>query len=105
MTYSVSRRTVEIGVRMALGARPAQVLRTVAREGFGIVLSGGAIGLATALLATRPLQGLIADGLTARDPLTFIAVVLVLALAGFATSLLPAVRAVHVDPNAALRQE
>jgi predicted permease len=105
MGYVVSQRTVEIGIRMALGARHSQVLRMVAREGLRIVLAGSAIGLAAALLATRQLQGLLADGLSARDPLAFIGVVLVLALAGLAASLLPAIRAVHVDPNTALRHE
>ncbi len=105
MAYAVARRTVEIGIRMALGAGRAQVLRMVAREGMRIVLAGSAMGLAGALFATRPLQSLLADGLTTRDPLAFVGVVLVLALAGLAGSLLPAVRAVHVDPNIALRQE
>ena len=105
LAYAVARRTLEIGIRMALGARRGQVMRMMAREGFGIVAAGSAVGLAGGLFATRPLQSLLADGLTARDPLTFTGALFVLALAGLAASLLPALRAVRVDPNVALRHE
>jgi len=104
MAYSVARRAREIGIRMALGARRASVLWLVLRETLFLVLIGIAIGLPTALVATRLTEGLL-FGLTATDPLTIALATLVMitiaALAGY----IPARRAARVDPMMALRCE
>ncbi|HLK68833.1 MAG TPA: ABC transporter permease [Bryobacteraceae bacterium] len=105
MAYAVAHRKVEIGVRMALGAGRAEVLHLILRDGLRIVAAGSALGLAGALLATRSLESLLADGLSPRDPLAFAGVVVVLSLAGLTACVLPAMRAVQVDPNCALRHE
>jgi putative ABC transport system permease protein len=104
MSYSVGRRTHEIGVRMALGAHQGQILGMVLRSGLGLIAAGVAIGL----LASAGLTRLIASelwGVSATDPWTFAAVVTVLAASGFAACLLPARRAARVDPTHALRYE
>jgi len=104
MAYAVSRRTREIGVRMALGAQPDNVLWLVLRETLLLVAIGIAIGLPVALAATRLTKGLL-FGLTANDPLTItlatLAMIAIAAMAGY----LPARRATKVDPTVALRQE
>lgn len=99
--YGVGRRTREFGVRMALGASPAEVLRMVTFEGGGVVVLGLAVGAALALLTTRLLASLLFE-VSPADPLTFlIAIALLAAVAMFAT-LLPARRATRVDPVRAL---
>jgi predicted permease len=104
MSYTTARRTREIGIRMALGARGADVLRLVMRETMVMVIAGVVIGLGAALAATRLVASLL-FGLGASDPLTITLAVLLLltvtALAGY----LPARRATRIDPMAALRQE
>jgi len=104
MTYSVSRKTNEIGIRVALGARESQILRMVLGEAFALVLIGAALGLPLALVTAR----LVASelyGLKASDPLTFsLAIGLQLAVATVA-AYLPARRASRVDPMVALRFE
>lgn len=105
MAYSVARRTSEIGIRMALGASRATVLRMVLKDGGLLVGAGTAFGLAAALVATKPLAMLLASGLSATDPVTFIGVPLLLAAAGLGACLIPARRAMRVDPMAALRYE
>jgi len=104
MCYMVVRRTNEIGIRVALGARRGDVLSMILKETLALVLAGTAIGVPVALMATR----LIANrlfGVSADDPITIGGVVLlvyvVAALAGF----LPAQRASRVDPLVALRHE
>jgi predicted permease len=104
LAYLVSQRTREIGVRLALGARPRDVLGMVVGRGLRLAGLGVAIGLAASLVLTRLMQGVL-YGVTPTDPLTFSGVaVALLAVAGFA-SWLPARRATRVDPLVALRAE
>jgi putative ABC transport system permease protein len=104
VSYSVAQRAHEIGIRMALGAQGSQVLGLVIRQGMTQVLIGLALGLAGAWYASRFLAGQI-YGLSATDPLTFVAVPLGLAAVALAANYLPARRATRVDPLDALRQE
>jgi putative ABC transport system permease protein len=104
MSYSVARRTHEIGLRMALGARPGDVLRMVVGAGLRVAAFGVAIGLAGALLVTRVL-GTFLYGVETTDRITFCLVCAILGAAAFWASYLPARRAATVDPMAALRQE
>jgi putative ABC transport system permease protein len=102
LAFSVSQRTREIGVRLALGARREQVLSLVLRQGGAMVGAGLAIGVIGALLLSRFMQSLV-FGIEARDPLTLIGVCLTLAAVGVIASLGPARRATAVDPVIALR--
>ena len=104
VSYSVAQRAHEIGIRMALGAEGRQVLGLVIRQGMTQVLIGLALGLAGAWYASRFLAGQI-YGLSATDPLTFVAVPLGLAAVALVANYLPARRATRVDPLDALRQE
>jgi putative ABC transport system permease protein len=104
LAYSVSRRTREIGVRMALGAQITDVLRMVLRQGIGMVTVGLVLGVAGALAATRALQGFLYETETI-DPLTFIAVIVLLMGVAFFACWLPARRAARVNPMEALRTE
>jgi predicted permease len=101
---SVSRRTREIGIRMAIGAQRGDVLRLVVREGMALTGLGLTIGLGLSLLASRILRGLL-YGIAPSDPLTFLAVALVLATIALGANLIPARRATEVDPLVALRYE
>jgi predicted permease len=104
ISYSVAQRTNEIGIRMALGARRMDVLQMVLRQALAVVASGISIGLFGAWMLTRALGGLL-YGVTATDPVTFLAVpLLVVGLSAVACSL-PALRAARVDPVTALRYE
>jgi len=100
----VSGRTREIGVRLAIGARPADVLRQVVGQAMRLVGAGIAVGLAGALALTR-LIGSQLFGVAPADPVTFGAVIVLLAAVGLAASLVPALRAARVDPVEALRAE
>ena len=104
LSYVVAQRTRNIGIRMALGATPAQVLRDVLWYGFRLTGVGLALGLAGAAVGTRMLSSLL-YGVKPIDPLTFIAVPLLLGLVGMAASYIPARRATKVDPMVALRYE
>jgi putative ABC transport system permease protein len=104
ISYSVAQRNHEIGIRMALGAQGREVLGMVVRQGMVQVLIGLALGLAGACYASRFLAGQI-YGLSATDPLTFVAVPLGLAAVALVANWLPARRATRVDPLDALRQE
>ena len=104
IAYSVTMRTPEIGVRLALGAQRSDVLRLVLRQGVLLATAGLAIGLVASWSLTRLLETLLFE-VTARDPLTFaIASVALLLVAVLACSL-PARRAMQVDPMTALRQD
>jgi putative ABC transport system permease protein len=104
MAYSVSRRTREIGVRVALGAGSGDVLRMILSQGLRTTFIGVAIGIAGSLALTRTVQSLL-FGITPTDPLTFGGVTLLLAGAAFLACLIPARRATNVDPMVALRYE
>jgi predicted permease len=104
MSYSVSRRTNEIGIRMALGAQRSSIVRMIVRHGAELTGLGIAAGLAGAVLLTRVMATLL-FGVSATDPMTFVAVPLLLAVIAVLASYLPARRATRVDPVVALRDE
>ena len=104
VAYSVSRRTREVGIRMAIGASARDVVSLVVREGMVLVAVGLILGLTLALGMARLLSSML-YGIAPHDPLTFGVVGFVLALAALAANLLPARRATHVDPVVALRND
>jgi predicted permease len=104
LSYLVSRRTREIGIRLAVGAGRAQVLGMVLRSGLSLALGGMCAGLAIAFVLTRSLQGLL-HGVSPTDPLTFGVVAAALSLVATVASLVPAWRAMRVDPVVALKTE
>ncbi len=104
VSYTVAQRAHEMGVRMALGARAADIARLVLGEGLGLTAAGLALGLAGALWATRLLRGLL-YGVGPGDPVALLAGPAVLLVAGLAACWLPARRAARVDPTVAMRAE
>jgi predicted permease len=104
MSYSVSSRTREIGVRMALGAQRSDVLKMVIGQGMKLTLIGVMIGLAAAVVLTRLMKSLL-YGVSATDPLTYAAVVALLIHVALAACYIPARRSSRVDPIAALRHQ
>jgi predicted permease len=104
VAFSVTRRTQEIGIRIALGADRAHVLRMVVGEGARLALAGVAIGIAASLIITRLLSSLL-FGISATDPITFLGVAALLSLVALIASYIPARRAMGLDPNTALRYE
>jgi len=104
LSYVVSRRTREIGIRVAIGADRGRVLRMVLASGLGLAMIGVVTGLLAALALTRLLSGLL-HGVTPEDPATFVAVAGALVAVALAASLAPAWRATRVDPVVALKSE
>jgi predicted permease len=105
LAYSVTRRTPEIGLRMALGADGRAIMRMVLRESGALVGLGVGIGLGVAAFATRPLAMFLVSELSPTDPLTFLVVIGVLSAVAVASTLAPALRAIGVDPMTSLRSE
>jgi ABC-type antimicrobial peptide transport system permease subunit len=104
LSYSVSRRTREIGVRMALGAVRSSVVSMILRDSLTPVATGAALGVIAALIGGRLIAALL-YGVSATDPLTLAGVVAVLLGVAVVASLVPASRAARVDPIIALREE
>jgi putative ABC transport system permease protein len=104
MAYAVKRRTREIGIRIALGGAPRDVLRLVVSQGMRLAGMGLLLGLAAALAATRLMEKLL-FGVRPNDPVTFIGIGILLTVVALVASWLPARRAVRTDPTTALRAD
>ena len=104
LAYAVTQRTRELGIRIALGADAAALIRMVTMRGLGLALAGLAVGVAGALWTTRFLDSML-FGVTSRDPLTLVAVVVLFCVTALSASYVPARRATRVDPLTSLRAE
>ena len=104
LAYAVSQRTKEIGIRMALGAEPGVLIRSVAGQGLRLAAVGLTIGLATAFLLTRLMESVLFD-VTPGDPAVLAVVSAVLMSVALLASLIPSLRATRINPNAALRND
>jgi putative ABC transport system permease protein len=105
LLFAIQQRTREIGIRVALGAAPGDVLGMVVGQSFKLVAAGMAIGLAVAAAAVRPLSMFLVPEVRPADPLNFVAVACVLALVAGLATVAPTARALRVDPAVALRHE
>ena len=104
MSFAVRQRKNEIGIRMALGARSEDVVRHVLRQASSLILIGATIGLAGALAATRVLSSALYE-VQPHDPVTYVAIVVILVAASLLASYLPARRASRIDPSITLRMD
>ena len=104
MSYAVARRRREIGIRLALGARPGEILRLITGQGMALALAGTVAGIAGAFALTRLMTKLL-YGVAPADPVTFVLVPLVLSATALAACLIPALRAARISPMSALRYE
>jgi putative ABC transport system permease protein len=104
ISYSVSRRMHELGIRIALGAAPSSVVRAVVKRGVALAAAGAAAGLVMALGLTRMMRNIL-YGVSPTDLLTYAAVTSLLLAVAIAASLVPARRATHIDPMKALRAD
>jgi putative ABC transport system permease protein len=104
ISYSVSQRTHEIGIRMALGAHEVNIIGMVVRQGFALTATGVCLGVIAALVLTRFVSTLL-YGVSPTDPLTFVVVPLILTGVALVATFMPARRATKVDPLVALRYE
>jgi predicted permease len=104
IAYLVSQGTREVGIRMALGATPREILMLLVRQGLTVAATGVAIGLSGALIVTRFMESLL-FGISSKDPLTFAAIAVLLGLTALLASYVPARRAARIDPMVSLRSE
>ena len=104
ISYIVSERTRDIGIRLALGAQRENILEMVLRQGLGLAISGAAVGLVGALIGSHLMAGLL-YGVRPTDPLTFVGVTLLLTVVALAACYIPARRAMRINPLVALRYE
>jgi predicted permease len=104
IAYSVATRTREIGIRMALGARPAELLRMLLGSGLKLTVAGLFFGLVAAIVATRAMTSMLYD-VTPHDPWTFVSIAAVIASSAMLATYVPARRAMRIDPTRALRQD
>jgi putative ABC transport system permease protein len=104
LSYSVSQRTREIGIRMAMGAQPRDVVGMVLRQGFGLALAGLGAGLAVAMAASRLVASMLVN-VSAFDPAIFLCVAVFLCAVAVVAIWIPAYRATRVDPISALRRQ
>jgi predicted permease len=104
MSYTVAQHTREIGIRMAMGAQPRTILKLIVGRGLVLVSVGAAIGVLASFGLTRFMENML-FGVTATDPLTFAAIVVLLGLVALRACLIPAQRAMRVDPIVVLRQQ